>query len=245
MKKLLSSLAILVLFLSVQTQAHAQTNRILDSVVMVILPNGNNEITAYGTGFFISPFGHILTSAHVIQGGKLFQVCFRYPEEAGVICYDSDRLKLLAKDSYLDLALLQLPQIPNAYNNNFLILGNSDSSQVGDEINILGYPDSDFISQTLTKGLITEFFPGLIFTDAQLFFGNSGSPALNNKNQVIGIAAATFGDYDNSTGILIPSNAIKNWLISIRFNPQNPTNHLMNSIKLQLLKKKTVSTKTR
>ena len=212
------------------TAAPIQTNStrsILDNVVMIISPGEDAETIVTGTGFFISPYGHILTNEHVIHGGKLFKLCYRSPDADGVICYNSDRLKLLAQDSYLDLALLQLPQIPNAYNNNYLILGDSNSSKVGDEINVLGYPDSDLISLSLTKGLIIESFPDFILTDAQLFFGNSGSPALNNKNKVIGIAVAKVGDDSDSIGVIIPSNIIKDWLISIRFNTQNATNQLV------------------
>ena len=224
MKKALSTLAVLGLFFSISTPVNAQANHISDSVVMVVSPDKNTENIIYGTGFFISPYGHVLTNEHVIHEGRLFQLCFQSWEEEGVICYDSDKLKLLAKDSSLDLALLQLPQTSAAYSNNFLVFGDSDLSQIGDKINIFGYPNGDFINLSLTKGLITESSQNYILTDAQLLPGNSGGPALNDKGQVIGIATATFGDDYDNMGILISSNVAKDWLSSIKSNRKNSVN---------------------
>lgn len=226
MKKFLLALAIFSLSFSILTPfapAQANTTRsILDNIVIVTSPD--NDV--YGTGFFISPYGHILTNEHVIHDGKLFQLCYRLLNEAGIACYDSDKLKVLAKDSNLDLALLQLPQIPNAYNNNYLILGDSNSAKVGDEINVLGYPQDDLLSLDLTKGLISEISSAYILTDAQILHGNSGSPVLNGKNEVIGIAVATLGAEYGNAGVLISSNVAKDWLISIRFNPKSGINKL-------------------
>lgn len=241
MKKFLLTISTLGLFFSISTTTataatvataattatatpiQANTNRsILDNIVVVT--SRDNDV--YGTGFFISPYGHILTNEHVIHDGKSFKLCYRLLNEAGVACYDSDKLKVLAKDSNLDLALLQLPQIPNAYNNNYLILGDSNSAKIGDEINVLGYPQDDLLSLDLSKGLISKFVAGYILTDAQMLPGNSGSPVLNSKNEVIGIAVAILGaEYDNA-GVLIPSNIARDWLISIGFNPKSGINKL-------------------
>lgn len=190
------------------------SSNILDNIVIV----ASLKNDTYGTGFFISPYGHILTNSHVIGDGKSFQLCYRAPiEQGGVICDDSDKLKILATNNNLDLALLQLSPIPNSHNNNYLTFGNSDLSKVGDAVNILGYPSADLVSLKLSQGLISESTPNYVFTGARVLHGNSGSPVFNSRNEVIGIAARTFGVDFNDKGVVIPSNLVTNWLRDIQF----------------------------
>lgn len=227
MKKLIIAALALSLFLSAtaaQNQnsntANAQSRSILDNVVMVVSPDESTGMVQYGTGFFISPYGHILTNYHVLNG-RLFKLCMRSQKEAGIVCHSSDKLNLIAENRDLDLALLQLPQTKNnSYNGSYFIFGNSDNLKVGDELKVLGYPADDLVDLNITKGTVSGFLEGYILTDARVLSGNSGSPILDKRNKVIGVAVAVTGaDYDNA-GVIIPSNDVKKWLISVGFDAQ-------------------------
>lgn len=221
MKKFLLAMAIVTMFFSAETKpvnAQNKPYRLTDNIVVI----ASTENDSYGTGFFISPYGHVLTNEHVIKGGKFFQLCFQsIGSQDGVECYASDKLKVLATDSDLDLALLQLPQAVSYNGNNYLTLGNSDSSEIGDKISMFGYPESDLLSIKASNGQITGSNSVYLLTDAQILDGNSGSPVFNDQNEVIGIAEASF-DFDkdgNETGIIISSDIAKDWLNSINFYP--------------------------
>lgn len=226
MKKLIIAALSLSLLLSATVQnqnsntANAQSRSILDNVVMVVSPDESTGMVHYGTGFFISPYGHILTNYHVLHG-RLFKLCVRSQEEAGIVCHNSDKLTLIAENRDLDLALLQLPQTKNtSYNGSYFTFGNSDNLKAGDELKVLGYPADDLVDLNITKGTVSGFLEGYILTDARVLSGNSGSPILDKRNKVIGVAVAVTGaDYDNA-GVIIPSNDVKKWLISVGFDAQ-------------------------
>lgn len=228
MRKTFRNLLVFCFFFVTFSTAQAST---LDSIVIVKSTDGDS----YGTGFVISPYGHIITNEHVIHGGKSFQICQRYTsEDPEVICY-SDQLKLLAADSNSDLALLQLQEPTNSYDSNYLVFGDSNASKIGERISILGYPYDDAITLKVSTGLITKSAHDYILTDAQVSGGNSGSPVLNSKNEVIGIARAKAGNDKHNDGIIIPSNTVREWLSKINFNAKSRITNIKKIHKLPLL----------
>ena len=107
-----------------------------------------------GSGFVISPYGYVLTNAHVVSGGELvstsatstakvtvkvssIQVCF--PAEAadargpGPACSEAS---VYASDPTLDLAVLFV----SGANLPYLALGDSDAVTSGQAITAMGYP---------------------------------------------------------------------------------------------------------
>jgi peroxiredoxin len=146
-----------------------------------------------GSGVVVGKAGLVLTSNHVMAGGKRAEVFFingtRYPG------------RLLLTDADKDLALIQLEgggtQFPCAG------LGSSvesDGLQTGDNLEIIGYPaftGSD--APTVTSGRISGF-PRIesvqfIQTCAPVYPGNSGGPVINRFGEVIGIVN---GKYTNA-----------------------------------------------
>lgn len=225
MKKILSSILVASLTISLSIIAEAKvSNNVMENVLMIASLDENENPVMTGTGFLISSSGHILTNEHVIHDGESFAFCKQMPKQSTSECHYDHKLKLLAKDAKVDLALLQLPAgltTNGKQKSNYLTLGNSDLSQIGDEISVIGYPGTGLYTVNLVKGVISGFAGDYIKTDARLFLGNSGSPALNGKYQVVGIATALTSDDYQSLGLLISSNTARNWLESVGFSSQS------------------------
>jgi S1-C subfamily serine protease len=154
-----------------------------------------------GSGFIINPQGYILTAQHVIEKAK----------EIEVRLADSRRLpaQLIAADTQVDLAVLKIAPdrgLP------ILVLGNSDTVQVGDLAVVFGYPFGRESSMSL--GVVSR--PGrtysesasyeLIQTDAGAYAGGSGSPLLNSMGHVIGMI--TMASERGNMGFATPINVI-------------------------------------
>lgn len=172
-----------------------------------------------GTGFVISNEGHVITSAHVIQGGSIVEFCTPKQSKFEISCNREGTLELIAKDTDLDLALLQLPK--GSRLSSYLVFADSGQTEIGDSLNIIGYPGSGAHTVNLSQGVVSGFIGEYIKTDARIFPGNSGGPALNENNQVVGLASAlTTDDYKN-LGILTPSKMIREWLKTVGFGVQS------------------------
>ena len=65
---------------------------------------------------------------------------------------------------------------------------------IGDEIYILGFPETGLFTLNLTKGVLSGFVENYIKTDAKMSAGSSGSPVLNSNNEVIGIGIGSTSD---------------------------------------------------
>jgi len=147
-----------------------------------------------GTGFIISEDGMIITNKHVILEEDVEYTVFlnsgeKYPA------------KLLAKDPFYDLAIIQIDQDekPLAEKQVFspITLGDSSKLQVGQTVIAIGNALGEFqntVSVGVISGLgrnivatgagITESLEGIIQTDAAINPGNSGGPLLNLAGEV-------------------------------------------------------------
>ena len=186
-----------------------------NSIVKII----TKDQQAFGSGFVYSKEGHIITNNHVIEGAEIFDVTF------------SDRntytAKVIGKDPYNDIAVLQI--IDDFSNQDIvpLTIGNSSNIEVGQQIIAIGNPHG--FSNTMTTGIVSQVgrllptdpeteaeieggfvLPNVIQTDAVINPGNSGGPMLNTKGEVVGINTSIFSPNGVYTGIgfAIPSNAI-------------------------------------
>ena len=133
----------------------------------------------------------IVTNNHVVEGSSTLTVTFIDEEsvEADIKGTDSDK----------DLAVVAVPlsKIKDSTMNKIAVatLGDSDKTQVGDQViaigNALGY------GQSVTSGIISakdrtmDSYDGkLLQTDAAINPGNSGGALLNANGEVIGINSA-------------------------------------------------------
>ena len=165
----------------------AVLEEVQEAVVIVKVTAEEGESS--GSGFIVTPQGHIVTNAHVVEaattvavrlfGGELL------PAEA------------MAVDPERDLAILKVErdELPTVR------LGSTDGVEVGDEVIAIGNALDIIGEPTVTSGIVSgldrylEFPDGkrlvrLIQTDAAINPGNSGGPLVNAAGEVIGVNTA-------------------------------------------------------
>src|ERR687893_9271 len=157
-----------------------------------------------GSGFIVSPKGHILTNYHVIEDAARITV--------GLQSGEKYRGTVVGVDSETDVAVLKIEagkDLPT------VTLGDSNAAQVGDWVLAMGSPFG--LDQTVTAGIISKkerespyfnVFQRFLQTDAAINRGNSGGPLVNMRGEVSGMnsqIATSTGDY-NGIGFALPSN---------------------------------------
>jgi serine protease DegQ len=157
---------------------------------------GNEPQVGLGSGVIVSPNGYILTNNHVVERA----------DEIEVILNDSRRAraKVIGTDPDTDLAVLKidLERLP------VIVLGNSDSLQVGDQVLAIGNPFG--VGQTVTSGIVSALgrnqlgintFENFIQTDAAINPGNSGGALVDINGNLLGINSAIYSRSGGSMGI--------------------------------------------
>ena len=159
--------------------------------------------TSLGSGFIISPEGHVVTNNHVIEGA----------DQITVVLQDDTTLdaELIGVDPRTDIAVLRIQTdrpLP------FVAFGDSEQMRVGDWVLAIGNPFG--LGGSVTAGIISARarninagpYDDFIQTDASINRGNSGGPMFNMDGQVIGINTAIFTPTGGSVGVgfAIPSS---------------------------------------
>jgi S1-C subfamily serine protease len=144
--------------------------------------------TAQGSGWIYDSAGHIVTNQHVVGGADKLSVHFwngaRYPAT------------LVGGDSSKDLAVIKAVAPSSLLHP--LKVGNSDALHVGDGVVAIGSPFG--LEETVTSGIVSALHREItaltgskvadsIQTDTVINGGSSGSPLLNAKGEVAGVAA--------------------------------------------------------
>ena len=148
------------------------------AVVYILVRNWAGIRT--GTGMIFDEEGYVLTCNHIVE--EVYTVAVVLPdgrEFEGIV---------VGRDRSHDLAVLKI----SAENLPVLHLGDSDQVNLGQEVLALGYPDLGYplgTYQTVTRGIVSSFMKidGIeyIQTDAAINPGNSGSPLINIRNEVV------------------------------------------------------------
>jgi serine protease DegQ len=165
-----------------------------------------------GSGVIISTSGYILTNNHVVEGA----------DEIEVVLSDTRKTqaKVIGTDPDTDLAILKidLDKLPA------IVLGDSDSLQVGDPVLAIGNPFG--VGQTVTGGIVSALgrnqlgintFENFIQTDAAINPGNSGGALVDVNGNLMGINTAIYSRSGGSMGIgfAIPVSTAKQVLDGI------------------------------
>ena len=171
----------------------------------------NEKISgASGTAFFIDNNGHMITNHHVIDGCK----------DRSQISYNNKNIKakLIAKDDFLDLALLKA----DVRNSNFINISTVPPKKLKRVI-VAGYPFGLELSNDLkfNSGIITSL-KGLgddstrIQIDAAVNPGNSGGPIVYEENgELAAVAVAGLSkDKTEAVNFGIKASSVKNFLQS-------------------------------
>ena len=164
-----------------------------------------------GSGTIISPDGLILTNCHVADPLSMGMSPYDIPriDYLGVsLTIRSDQLpklsylaEVVASDPYLDLAVIRVthkldlsPVNRASLNLPYLEPGNSDDLEIGDELNIFGYPGIGGETLTFTRGVVSGFTldasidgRAWIKTDTTIAGGNSGGTAVNQDGFLVGV----------------------------------------------------------
>ncbi len=162
-----------------------------------------------GSGVIISPDGYIVTNLHVIDNSSKIEIALDDQREF--------EAKIVGFDKSSDIALLKIE------GNNYphIIIGNSDSVQVGEWVLAVGNPFN--LQSTVTTGIISAKsrninildadnpIESFIQTDAVINPGNSGGALVNTNGELIGINTAIVTESGRYEGysFAVPSNLIR------------------------------------
>jgi len=174
-----------------------------------------------GSGFIVSPDGHVVTNRHVVDDEDA-----RYT----VVMNDDTRynVTVLAKDTVLDIAVL----IIEAPSGNLPYLQFSDDTpRLGETVIVIGNALAEF-RNSASVGIISglsrsitardgrgrsELLREVIQTDAAINPGNSGGPMLNLRGQVVGVSVATTRGANNIS-FALPARAVAHIVTSVKEN---------------------------
>jgi len=195
--------------------------RALPSVVAIQAERTGQE-SSKGAGFLFDTQGHVITSAHVVQGAHTLRVLL---SDGALVS-----AALVALDPYSDLALLRLPAPPQAAP---LLLGDSAALRVGQRVIAIGHPFG--LHSSLSVGIISglgrslrtaEWLgvglpaqtlsalgyenPAIIQLSAPINPGSSGGPLLNARGEVIGVISAirTENGAFQGVGFAVPASSL-------------------------------------
>lgn len=174
---------------------------------------------ASGSGFILTSDGYVLTNYHVIEDST----------EITVTTYDDTAYPatLTGYDESNDIAVLKV----EATDLTPVVLGDSDSLNVGDSVIAIGNPLGE-LTFSLTSGVVsalnrtvtlsTSSTMELIQTDCAINSGNSGGALFNMYGEVIGITNAKYSSSGSSSeasidniGFAIPINSVKDIVTEI------------------------------
>ena len=190
---------------------------------------------ANGSGFVISPGGHVLTNHHVVRGGERViekdgRALTVAVEVTGIeVLFPSDGTRLDARleavDPQMDLAVLSVPAVDLPY----VRLGDSDALFPGQPVQVIGFPlgravdvgrsaAQDAVPQaTVSRGSVAAVRTGdegdarYIQTDAVVQPGSSGGPMVDEQGYAIGVIRMAIARR-SGVAFAIPVNRVKDFL---------------------------------
>lgn len=151
-----------------------------------------------GTGFAINQNGYILTNAHVVDDNTSVTVAF-----PNLGLYRADVLETYPD---VDLAILKTE---SAEELPYLELAEQTVFKENEKINFIGNPlaFNGIANQGTIIGYtqLTSWNLPVLMIDAPVYRGNSGSPIINERGQVIGVVFATLNHTEHGkVGLFIP-----------------------------------------
>ena len=174
--------------------------KVKPSVVLIETFDKDNKPIGQGSGFFIDNKGRLITNHHVIEGAYSATIKTSTGKEYPV-------QGIVAKDTAADIVKLVV-NLPDA-NTTFLNLSVNVPSE-GEDIIVIGNPLG--LESTVSTGIVSAVrdipaFGKFLQITAPISLGSSGSPVINSKGEVIGIATLIVTKGQN-LNFAIPSDKI-------------------------------------
>ncbi|HCT73551.1 MAG TPA: serine protease [Psychrobacter sp.] len=150
---------------------------------------------AYGTAFFVTADGYMLTNHHVVEGADKITVTLNDRRELDATLVGSDERSDVA---VLKVSGNQFPALP---------IGDSNALKVGEPVLAIGspfgfdYSASAGIVSAKSRSFSRDTSVPFIQTDVALNPGNSGGPLFNQRGEVIGINSRIFSGTGGYMGL--------------------------------------------
>jgi len=158
------------------------------------------------SGFVVSKYGHIITTAHSIAPCKRSQIRVSILGSAAYY-----KVSVLKRSKLLDVAILQVPTLPKS-----LVPLELDTSLYyppGLAVILIGNPLE--YSWTVSAGMISAerlySKMRIIQITAPVIPGNSGGPVFNRKGKVVGMAVG-YNEESYSLSFMVPGNTLQTLL---------------------------------
>jgi tetratricopeptide (TPR) repeat protein len=151
------------------------------SIVVILTFNQAGKQLGQGTGFFISKNGDVISNHHVLQGASRSRIKLSSGEEFAV-------KRVVAEDPDGDLVRISV-DIPEEKVTPLAL--SPATPRVGERVVVIGTPLG--LDQTVSDGIVSAIreipdFGKIMQMTAPISPGSSGSPVLNMKGDVVGIA---------------------------------------------------------
>lgn len=163
----------------------------------VIIPQQQipQEKTGYGSAFFISKDGYLLTNHHVVEDASKVTIVLNDRRELDAT--------VVGSDERTDVALLKVQG--TSYPE--LRTGNVNQLRVGEPVLAIGspfgfdYSASAGIVSAKMRNMMGETSVPFIQTDVALNPGNSGGPLFNQRGEVVGVNSRIFSGTGGYMGL--------------------------------------------
>lgn len=182
--------------------------------VCVVRVEKPNLIMGYGAGFFISPYGYLITNKHVVEHGSHLTIFLGFSN-------DWVKASVIARHPTEDVALCKIDDVDNLHFPYFEI--SSIPGEIGDWVfsprvkGMCSESNHLLIFPSLGKIVGEIVDPSFSIVSMSVVFGNSGSPILNLEGKVVGILTrqpTTESNPDENIGavLMIPIHGFQDWI---------------------------------
>ena len=176
------------------------------------------EQELFGSGFFVTYSGCVLTNKHVIYdeavGSAHQDIHLWASSKINQTPEDLGKAAIVYMRTLDDIAVVCLEKTNGQFFNRLFVKTpdyDDLTLALGEQIYTLGYPVNGGEYLTLTQGIISgSWDEDTLKSDMPITSGGSGAPVLNANKQVIGIAQGNTGPFDQLGLFLNPSFVI-NW----------------------------------
>jgi tetratricopeptide (TPR) repeat protein len=173
-------IAVLLVFLKMPLRADSIPEIVAKAkpaIVEIVVTDATGAPKTLRTGFFVSPEGLVVTNFHVVRGASSIAAI---NNNGAVFLFQ----KTVAQPPGVDLAVLKF----QANDMPFLKLGRPTENVEGERVIAIGNPTG--LTGSVSDGIISAFRENrsLIQITAPISQGSSGSPVMDEKDEVIGVA---------------------------------------------------------